>query len=137
MSYYGRIELADVLIGKTVNHLLVSADESQLVFETDGGDVILDTEGDCCSETWFADVLGFDALIGSPVESVYEPELSDTDDGRTRQESDRFYGYKITTAKGVCDIIYRNSSNGYYGGESYVGSTRLPDLREITADWRA
>ena len=29
----------------------------------------------------------------------------------------QFYGFKITTTRGVCVIDFRNESNGYYGGE--------------------
>lgn len=62
------------------------------------------------------------------------------DDGRTRQECDEAYGYKIFTDKGQADIIFRNSSNGYYGG-SLNGVEIDIDIpataKEITGDWSA
>jgi hypothetical protein len=43
--------------------------------------------------------------------------MPDIQDERCRQDDDRFYGIKLLTTGGYVDIVYRNSSNGYYGGE--------------------
>jgi len=45
------------LVGKTVKELYVNEDQSLLKFVTDQGEVIYQTEADCCSETWFADII--------------------------------------------------------------------------------
>lgn len=129
---------ARALVGKRISKVFVSEGESHLVFETDQGDVVWGTYGDCCSETWFADILGFSALCDALVSKVECLDLPGVDDGRTRQESDSFYGMKIVTDKGTCDLVYRNSSNGYYGGNAMLEPSR-PNvtLREITNDWRA
>jgi hypothetical protein len=130
---------ANALVGKRINNVLVSTGEEHLVFETDAGDVVWGTEGDCCSNTWFADILGFSALIGGRVASVECVDLPPEENSpRTRQEYDRLYGMKITTDKGVCDVIYRNSSNGYYGGSARLEAKRpAAALRAITDDWQA
>lgn len=75
------------------------------------------TEADCCSETWFADIIGLHNLLGQTVTGVrvLQVEIPE-DDNRSRQDYDEAYGYRLTTAKGDCDFIFRNSSNGYYGG---------------------
>jgi hypothetical protein len=127
------------LIGKTITALRVNEDQSFLVFDhPDGGSTIYQTYGDCCSETWFADITGVTALIGGTVVEVAEVEMNEVDDGRTRQESDAFYGVKLRTEKGVADIVYRNSSNGYYGGSIYLYLDVMPDdLTSITDDWGA
>lgn len=130
------------LIGRTVTAVDVEKGEHFLRFITDAGPVVLVTDGDCCSETWFADITGFDALIGSPVLAVEEPDMPALPDGdkRSRQEFDQQYGIKITTAKGYCDIVYRNSSNGYYGGGCSVGNVLPGDAGEmvpVTGDWSA
>lgn len=92
-------------------------------------------ESDCCSETWLADVVNFDAMIGSPVLAVYDVELPPgshlTDESRTHQESDQIMGWDIRTAKGVCTLVVRNSSNGYYGGS--VLSCELMD--SVNSGW--
>jgi hypothetical protein len=129
---------ANALIGKRIDRVLVSENEDYLVFETDAGDVVWETYSDCCSETWFADITGVNALLGGRVASVECADLPSVEDGRTRQESDSFYGMKITTDKGNADIIYRNSSNGYYGGNASLAKERpSKPLREITDDWQA
>jgi hypothetical protein len=126
------------LIGKKVNALLVNSDQSILVFDTDGGDVVYRTDGDCCSETWFADITGVQALVGGTVADAEEVEMAAVEDGRTRQEYDQFYGVKIKTDKGYADIVYRNSSNGYYGGSiDHVSMDRPDDMTAITDDWSA
>ena len=61
-------------------------------------------------------------------------------DGRSRQKIDEAYGYKITTDKGHADIIFRNSSNGHYGGwlkNANILKEIPNDLKEIRSDWSA
>lgn len=130
---------ANALIGKKVNSLLVSKGEEYLVFETDHGDVVWGTDADCCSETWFADILGVNALLGATVADVEIMEnVPEVEDGRCRQESDSFYGMKIKTDRGIVDVIYRNSSNGYYGGNARLENERPKvELRPINDDWQA
>ena len=60
------------------------------------------------------------------------------DDGRCRQEYDAAYGWKIATNKGYADIVFRNSSNGYYGGE--INLMQTPSVAAtiaISDDWQA
>lgn len=132
------------LIGKTVTGLRINDDQSILTFDTVFAMIAYMAEGDCCSETWFADITGVDALIGGTVTNVESISMDgyNVEDGRCRQEYDEVYGYKITTNKGYCDVVFRNSSNGYYGG-----SIELCDLNfrnawnknvvSITDDWSA
>jgi hypothetical protein len=128
------------LIGKKILELKVSADESSLIFITDAGSVWYETEGDCCSTSWFADVTGVQALIGGVVVSSEEVSMDsyNVNDGRGRSEEDQAYGYKLTTDKGYVDIVFRNSSNGYYGGWMSLRTGEPPkDTRPITDDWQA
>jgi hypothetical protein len=136
------------LIGKTVTGLRINDDQSILtfdtVFETTGAMIAYMAEGDCCSETWFADITGVDALIGGTVTDVSEISMTgyNVDDGRCRQEFDQAYGYKIVTNRGYCDIVFRNSSNGYYGGGvavcdlNHYGAWNK-NVVSITDDWSA
>jgi len=126
------------LIGKTIESLAVSPRGDYLLFRTTTRDVGYVTSGDCCSETWFADILGVEALLGERVTQVEEVNLPDynADDGRCRQDVDSVYCYKITTGKGRTDVIFRNSSNGYYGGEIELTKEKEPEgMIEITKDW--
>jgi hypothetical protein len=127
------------LIGKTVTGLRVNEDQSILTFDhPDGASPSYATWGDCCSETWFADITGVSALLGGKVLKVENVELPAVDDKRTRQEHDQFYGLKLRTARGVANIVYRNSSNGYYGGRIDLHRGALPEsMTAITDDWQA
>lgn len=127
------------LIGLTVRAVAVNEDQSIIVFEMDEGAIAYETYGDCCSETWFADLIGYDRLVGHKVISVEKIDLPEPHDARNRQEYDQAYGIKITTDRGYSELIYRNSSNGYYGGDAYR-MRDFPvyvDFTPITDDWSA
>jgi hypothetical protein len=127
------------LTGKTITALRVNEDQSILAFgHPDGSGAAYLAYGDCCSETWFADITGVTALIGGTVAEAAEVEMQAVDDGRTRQDEDEFYGVKLRTEKGIADIVYRNSSNGYYGGSIGLWEGDLPgNMASITDDWHA
>lgn len=115
-----------------------------LIFNVEGREsIVYLAVGDCCSETWFADIFGVDALLGGTVSKVERMKLPDynTYDGRGRQDVDLVYGYKIVTDKGYADVVYRNSSNGWYGGwvEYYPRSDCkfTSSFTFITDEWRS
>lgn len=152
------------LLGRTVREMFVNEDQSLLKFTLDDGEesLIYETTGDCCSETWFADIIFGYKFFGSKVTEVNELEVPEwlnklvTRDGRTRQEYDEVYGFQIKCANtnssvygsnaSECDIVFRNSSNGYYGGwcglmdqDSKWSREKLADAEwtKITEDWQA
>lgn len=135
------------LINKIIRKIeLDSENQHYLRFTTNEGIFIYETEGDCCSESWFADIIGVQNLLNSKIISVelvereaidndsgytrYAPKNYNVNDGRGRQDYDSVYAYKFITNKGYSDIIFRNSSNGYYGGWlNYI--TELPKKKYI------
>jgi hypothetical protein len=131
------------LIGHIVFNVMVTDDEGAVRFACAGG-VMIDygCVGDCCSETWIAEVLNLSALIGHTVQNVEELELpissSSEPDPRSRQEYDELYGYRLDTEAGSCTIVFRNSSNGCYGGWVERGVIK-GNVRSIigTDDWTA
>lgn len=131
------------LLGLIVEHISVSEGEDYLLFETgyQGKNLVLfHLDGDCCSETWFADIVGVENLLGEIVMGVEILDLPPPEDERTRQDVDEAYGVKLKTRKGYVDIVYRNSSNGYYGGEAYLvqpGEAKMRKFNPITEDWTA
>ena len=141
------------LVGRTIRGVEVNDDETLLRFQCDGGPVTFEVDGDCCSSSWFADIVGFDALIGRTVAEVREVDLEEgkappvdvpasgllTASGRSRQESDSLYGYVVATDRGRCTIAFRNSSNGFYGGRLHhsTGEYAGAKWRQITDDWSA
>jgi hypothetical protein len=104
--------------------------------------------GDCCSESWWADILHGPSCYGARIYAVRELDLRELgsafyeavkthprllDPTRTRQEYDQLYGYELRTARGDVTLAFRNSSNGYYGGwAEHLTADGLADL----ARWR-
>jgi hypothetical protein len=130
--------LSTALVGHKLTGLLVKPGEAELAVVTDAGSLTLKTEADCCSETWFADFVGVALALGSEITAVELVDLPTPKDDRTRQEYDEAYGIRITTTGGVLDIVYRNSSNGYYGGWHKVCEPcDTAGWRELTEDWSA
>jgi len=139
------------LLGVTVYNMYVSEGEGVIAFCTqkaysgrgyshEAKHLIIETNGDCCSETWFADIVGRDNLIPNEIIGVRFLSVPSVEDNRSRQDVDDFYGVRLSTSKGDCDIIYRNSSNGYYGGSSSLSKVEFSSLiwKEITEDtWQA
>lgn len=157
------------LIGKTIKEVYINEDGTVMKFVTDIGDMYYECEGDCCSETWFADIISsnffnfnsvslaeYDRLV-TDVEELEIPywlnELVSKDE-RGRQDYDTVYGYKIKAVikndtwrrRDDCDlvIIFRNSSNGYYGGsvelqgEGRLSLSTVEDTYiKLTGDWRS
>ena len=142
-------EMGRALCGKTVKALWLDDGESCLGFELERDAAncsescaVWETEGDCCSESWFSDIVNPQALFGAVVLAVECIEMEQigysVEDGRCRQEVDTAYGYKITTNKGWCDIVFRNSSNGYYGGwasESVCDASIFAGWQRVLDDW--
>jgi hypothetical protein len=137
----------DRLVGKVIERIEVSDVEEDMRFTfADGSDpLIVSAYGDCCSVSWFADIIGVSALLGHEVTDVIELQLPQDwmgGDERSRQEHDIVYGYRITTALGDVTLAFRNSSNGYYGGDLVVNPVgewveRLRWREIVDEDWRA
>ena len=110
------------LIGKTINKIFIS--QEHLKFETDMGDYVYEVEGDCCSHSYFYDFYGVKNILGKKVKDVSSVDLLTGDVFVTDQEGDeiKVYGYQIfiedeSWGEMTGVFSFRNSSNGYYGGE--------------------
>lgn len=112
------------LVGKTVAKLEVNAEKKVIRFTLSDGSVLFASAvGDCCSQSWFENLEGEEALIGNPVISVVDrkmPEAEDKTDGPEYGNLTQFYGWTLETSRGRFDIEMRNESNGYYGGNVIV-----------------
>lgn len=138
----------DKLIGRVITKIeLEDTNQHTLIISTNEGQLSYAVEGDCCSESWFSDIVGIKNLVGAKISRIEEitDELKwyNTDDGRNRQECDSVYGYRIFGYRHdgyeilLGEIIFRNSSNGYYGGSLYEESEIPKDLKlvEIKEDY--
>lgn len=106
------------LVGTTIKEIRVQLPQGHYIqfMTTDNNLITYACYGDCCSETWIYAICGSEALLNHLVLSYEEVEMPTPNDDRTRQEYDQLYCYRIRTNNGICDIEFRNSSNGYYGG---------------------
>jgi len=131
------------MLGVTVSKIEIAEGEEYLRFHTDAGIFTWQTEGECCSETWFAEIHGPETILGAPIVRAEVIKVESVEeDGRTRQDEDKFYGFELKTSKGICRVIYRNSSNGYYYGDAFLLSadtcnSRAAKFKPITKDWTA
>lgn len=105
-----------------------------LTFKTDTGDVVWEAVGDCCSHSFFTDlklqdIFGKKIVKIEDVEAMVDPALDPktlVDTGATEGDYEAIYGIKLTAEDGsVGFVIFRNHSNGYYGGwVTEVGTNR-------------
>lgn len=109
--------MSKFIVGKTVQQVKIADDKKALLFVCDDGEHIVKIDGDCCSDSWIEHVelpaLGFPA----EVLSVSNLDLPGSCENHSDYECLAVYGCKISTDKGDMVIDYRNSSNGYYGGD--------------------
>lgn len=103
------------LVGKTV--IALERADHGICFVTADERLYYYFAADCCSESWLFRIRNVRAVIGT-VLGIVDVSTDDVDinDGLCRQEYDQAYGIGVKTERGVCEIVYRNSSNGYYGG---------------------
>lgn len=147
-SYRSDLKLAD-LVGRTVTAIHVDptthedhygpSGNNSLYLTTDTSIFQFLTDGDCCSESWWADVFSPKQVIGGKITEAVEIDLPQPTDERGRQEDDAAYGLRIRTNKGEGRFAFRNSSNGYYGGDCTIYRVdEVPATAEaITEDWSA
>jgi len=109
------MNLQKSIVGKKVLRLELSADNVVARFIFDGSEPVeWVCEGDCCSTSWFNDIDGVSNLIGETVTGLKEIELPDV--LRSDDVHIQAYGIQVTTTKGFVDFVFRNESNGFYGG---------------------
>lgn len=71
-------------------------------------------EGECCSHSYIQHWEGIDSLIGATIKKVDVIEMDEVKD--SNDERTLVYGVKFVTNKGRSTLEFRNTSNGYYGG---------------------
>jgi hypothetical protein len=107
-----------ILKGKVLTGIELASDNKAMRFLSEGEPILARADGDCCSESWIEHIeipVSFPAKVLS-VEGLYYDESEESD-----YEVIVRYGLKVVTDKGDLVIDYRNSSNGYYGGDLVFG----------------
>lgn len=112
---------ANDLVGQVIDKIWLAEDREAIKFDlASGKEVIVQCDAECCSHTWIEDLINPEAAIGSPVTIVGDLELPEHLCQPTKTDNDedamQYYGFFIETVKGRFTLVYRNSSNGYYGG---------------------
>lgn len=111
-------------LAKLIGHKIVDSKltEDELTFTTDAGLTFHYTvEGDCCSWSYFYDIVGAEKLYeNGPVEGVGICPLEE-DEVRDEYGETQCYGFQIVTehpkwGPQTTVFSFRNESNGYYGG---------------------
>lgn len=133
----------DALVGKKIISVSINPDKTTLKFNLEAGPfnlpfIAFDAEGDCCSNSWFNNITGIANLLGEEVvevESKAEPSESKPNTTDHGEEEMSYYGVTLKTKKGFCDIEFRNSSNGYYGGYLTLNEGPTDDFKPVTEDF--
>lgn len=128
--YYSDKNRDDLLIGGTIRRILIGEDKEGIIFVMDHGDeplsyVYAETWGDCCSHTWIESIENAEMILGKRIVAVEDLDMPKPQWGSGEESMEgwggdltQFYGLAIRTEDGSrCVIEYRNSSNGYYGGD--------------------
>ena len=106
------------LIGKTLTGLMLAKDKEAIKFLTSEGEIVARCDADCCSSTWIEAIENTVREFPATVTDAADigDGLPEPVEGDPKHDYLQFYGFKVTTDKGVIVIDYRNASNGYYGG---------------------
>lgn len=106
------------LVGEKIVGVGINPQHTLILFRTNKGDLYYKTIGDCCSESWIEHIGPIDDIVGKTVMGVEKTEIGGLPG--TKQESDILYCVTLKIDgewKDTWSLEFRNSSNGYYGGE--------------------
>lgn len=125
------------LVGKKIIEIRMNKDNDLLIFTTDDATAPLyayGLESECCSNSYFYEINGIDALRNEIVTAVngllWNENPEKCDNKEEEEEVTCTYGNQIITQKGRCDIIFRNESNGWYGGTmEFIDLSKKEPLR--------
>lgn len=103
------------LIGKTLSAIHIASDKTAIKFDIAGEESVIALCGEFSGTCTWVEHVELPALgLPSVVSQVDDIDINgDLDTNSGRIES---YGLKITTNKGHIIIVYRNESDGSYGG---------------------
>lgn len=135
----GRI--VGVCTGKTDHEYRKNQQVDTLLLETDRALFIWEAFGDCCSHTWIENLEKPPGLKGSELLAIEYRKLnqidqySELDPDYPEEKSHvvgdvKVYSRVFKTTAGFVDVEFRNSSNGYYGGDLRIRSI-LVDGRPV------
>jgi hypothetical protein len=104
----------------------------QLLLKVDGGYIGIYAASDCCDESFFHDIVGVMNCLGKEILDISLKDLPNSyleelnkewnKDGNREYFEEHVYclGFQIKTTGGYLDVLFRNHSNGCYGGQLQV-----------------
>lgn len=109
------------MFGKPLAKVTLVDDGDEIRFEfRDGSVVAFGVDGDCCSKSWIEHLEMPNDIVGAIILSAEESDTITSDhdehDDENGGESIQVYNTRFVTDRGEIVLEYRNSSNGYYGG---------------------
>lgn len=131
----------DNLEGRVLMGVAVKKGEDDLVLIFSGeAPLVVAVEGDCCSHSYWHEVIGAASCYGGVITGTRQLNLPEPDQGG--HECLQAYGYAVDTTLGSVRFVFRNESNGYYGGwANDVKGVRELDPSQYVAvetnDWTA
>lgn len=137
MRWYRKDQM-NMLEGQRIKQINIS--EDSLFITTNKGTHKFRIEGDCCSHSYFHEFLNVNQMltwVAKSVEEIDMPEVPIEEYGEY-EESILAYGYKFHTEGGYGIVVFRNSSNGYYGGYMEYDGLVDPSTiegKELKEDW--
>lgn len=103
------------LYGQIVDKIELGNEGYYIRFTTRRKTYTYSAEGDCCSVSYINDLINVQALLRQEVKGVIEKDLPGVD-SEDEYNCIRAYGFTLVTKAGYFDLVFRNESNGYYGG---------------------
>lgn len=107
------------LLNKVVKRVFKNDDNDFIVFEFEEGFAAYNIEGGCCSSSYIQSINNLQGIIGNPIIEISAKENVSASVVIDEDSHIDYWGYSITSTKGICDIEFRDESNGYYSGEAY------------------
>ena len=105
----------DVLKGQIVVAVEIGDRDLYLRITTNDAMYVWEAVGDCCSSSYFNEFIGLGTLTYEPVVSVRAIPMAESDEEANGNYT-QLYGYQFLTRLGTSLLVFRNESNGYYGG---------------------
>jgi len=124
------------MIGETITEVMMDAHRVTIMFVTNDGRHVYQTENDCCNSVWFEHVSNIDAIKGK----VMSVDVLGWENVRCiarvgGEECEEACQWIIRTDKGSCALEVRNNHNGYYGGSVVRVDEAPTGLKLITEDF--
>lgn len=94
------------------------ATDGVVITSTDGREVVLSLDGDCCSSSYFEEnsLADLQSIVGEKLEKFEEVGARKSDNNDDYDNSTVYHALKVTTDKQELVVDWRNESNGYYDG---------------------